>query len=112
MKQKMVLLALFLGMFFMLNGDVFAQKSKTKCPPKRSFFKSQKQRDKLAKFPQLTRKGKREQARIEKEWETEAFAAKANEEKKRDNRYLKSRSIKFKKEKISDKNIASTKCPH
>lgn len=111
MKQKIVLLCLFMGLFIMLNGSVFAQKNKTKCPPKRSFFKSQKQHDKLVKFPQLTRKGKKEQARRGKKWEAEALAVKTKEEKKRDNRYLKPRSIKFKEDKVSDKNIASTKCP-
>jgi|GEM_PF-5341967 len=110
MKQKIGIWILLLGMLFASDTEAFAQRNKTKCPTKKSFFKSQKQRDKLVKFPQLTRKGKKEQARLEKEWQEEQRVARERSQKKRDNMYMKPRVVKFKEDK-TDKNLASTKCP-
>ncbi|MCB9046300.1 MAG: hypothetical protein H6550_09185 [Chitinophagales bacterium] len=111
MKQKMTWWLVVIVALCTLQGEAYAQRHKTSCPPKRSFWRSHKQHDKLVKFPQLTRKGKRQQEKEDRVYVAEQRSEQQKEQKKRDNMYLPSRSVKFRELKTADKDIASTKCP-
>ena len=112
MKRLLMWLVCLGSLFIFSGGDLFAQYSQTKCPPKKQSWKVRKT---LIKFPEL----------IEKEEEKERTArqkkaqkpAKEKEEKtakiKQDRRpvfsFDKRRNARL--QKVDNREVASTKCP-
>lgn len=125
MKQILSGFGLIIVLVLLCFPDAVAQRSKTKCPPKKSFWKTQKERKSLVKFPELVER-QRDIAKEEKYYNKEktgkpkvvpdkqiagTFPNKASG-KERDNRYIKAKKVRYRDIKTSSKYVASTNCPH
>jgi hypothetical protein len=111
-KRLLTWLICLCGLFIITGGDVFAQYSQTKCPPKKQSWKVRKS---LIKFPELVEQ--------EKEKERTARQAKSpkqvkeNEEKiarkkqERKSLFNFDRRNNAKLQRVDNKEVASTKCP-
>lgn len=112
-KRLLTWLICLCGLFIITGGDAVAQYSQTQCPPKK---KSWKVRKSLIKFPELVEKEK-DKERTAKEAKPPK-AVKEKEErvarKKQDRKplFTFNRQKKAKLQKLDNKEVASTKCPH
>lgn len=110
MKRILVIFGLMCWIL-LLQTDTYAQRNQTKCPPKQKGWKS-KERNELVKFPELIKNDKqREKAERKLGYATHQKAEKKPSDADRTNYYTKERTIKVKKQKLSNNTVASTKCP-
>lgn len=112
MKRLLMWMVCTGGLFIFSGGDLFAQYSQTKCPPKKQSWKLRKS---LIKFPELVEK-EREKERTAKQ----AKAPKANVEKDEKTARIKQerktlfnfdRRKNSRLQRVDNKEVASTKCP-
>lgn len=101
------------GLFIITGGDALAQYSKTKCPPQK---KSWKLRKSLIKFPELVEKEKEKertarQAKVPKPVKDKEEKV-ARKKQDRKPLFTSNRQRNAKLQKLDNKELASTKCPH
>ncbi|HEY9178668.1 MAG TPA: hypothetical protein VIN07_13295 [Flavipsychrobacter sp.] len=114
MKRSLTWLICLCGLFIITGGDAFAQYSQTKCPPKK---KSWKVRKSLIKFPELLEKEKEKERTAKEAKRAQAAKVKEDEKvvrKKQERKPLFNfeRRNKARFQKLDNKELASTKCPH
>lgn len=110
--MKQVLVLVFVGLILLsAPADVLAQRNKTKCPPGKSFFKS----DKKTRFwAGIGKKHPKEKVFYKPE-QTDVANRKSERAEQKENReswYITdNRRNKKKLQKLDDKPVASTNCP-
>lgn len=112
MKQWIVIMCM-LGMFSLFTTEVNAQKSKTKCPPGRSFFKSGKKGGFMSGV--FGKKPPREKIFYKPEDDKENRRKTRNDHKmsegQRENWYVGKKRYNKGLQKMDNKPVASTDCP-
>lgn len=110
MRQRILILLLFMGMFMVPATPVFSQ-SKTQCPPKKAFWKkSHNTGFHLHQVPKITLFKRSDKERVKDE---EVIAQTKQVKESKVNRKDLRRSYKRRSEflKLNGKQVASTKCP-